>query len=88
MRRLIFTLSLLFVLLDFHTFPIVSCKSPQAAVPTAPTSIYFDDSGPELLVLGNDTWEVAFRKTNGGIVYITDKTVGGMLSTGSRYECL
>lgn len=50
--------------------------------------IYFNDSDPELLILGNDTWEVAFRKTNGGIVYITDKAAGGTLSTGSRHECL
>jgi hypothetical protein len=88
MRRLILALPILVVLVGFTAFPINGQKSQQAAVPAALTGIYFDDSDPDLLVLGNDTWEVAFRKTNGGIVTIIDKTGGGTLSTGSRYECL
>lgn len=87
MRRLIFPLFILVVLSSFTYSPILGQKSLQVASSTA-IGIYFNDLDPELLILGNDTWEVAFRKTNGGIVYITDKAIGGMLSTGSRNECL
>lgn len=66
--------------------PIVTMAGDEG--PASPAAIYFDDSLTDRLVLGNATWEVAFRKTNGGILYITDKTVGGTLSTGSHNECL
>lgn len=49
------------------------------------TEIYFSESG-EYLLLGNASWEVAFRKTNGGLVYITDKSIGGEITIGSRGE--
>jgi hypothetical protein len=88
MRRLIFSLFILVVLLSITASPILGQKPSQTASSAALTEIYFNDSDPEVMILGNDTWEVAFRKTNGGIFYITDKTAGGTLSTGSRNECL
>ena len=50
--------------------------------------VYFDDTGPEFMRLGNSVYEVAFRKTNGAIASITDKVNGGRVSEGSRHECL
>lgn len=61
----------------------------NAAALTAPsTGIYFNDSGPDLMILGNSFWEAAFRKTNGSIAYLTDRTTGGQVSSGSLNECL
>jgi hypothetical protein len=41
------------------------------------------------MVLGNGTYyEIAFRKSNGAIAYITDKSTGQHITLGSRYECL
>lgn len=51
--------------------------------------IYFDDSDPDIMVLGNGTYyEIGFRKSNGAIAYITDKSTGQHVTLGSRYECL
>lgn len=51
--------------------------------------VYFDDSDPDLMVLGNDDYyEIGFRKANGAIAYITDKTTGQHITLGSRHECL
>jgi hypothetical protein len=47
-------------------------------------SVYFDDSGADVMVLGNDSYyEVAFSKTNGAIVGITDKATLTQVSPGS-----
>jgi len=58
---------------------------------TAPArgqGVYFDDAGPDIMRLGNDThYEVAFHKSNGSIAYITDKSTGQHVSPGSRYGC-
>jgi hypothetical protein len=52
-------------------------------------TIYFDDSDPGIMVLGNGTYyEIGFRKSNGAIAYITDKSTGQHVTSGSRYECL
>lgn len=51
-------------------------------------SVYFDDSGPEFMRLGNSLYEVALRKDNGGIAYITDKATGQHVSEGSLNRCL
>jgi hypothetical protein len=52
-------------------------------------AIYFDDSGPEIMRLGNvEHYEIGFRKSNGAIAYITDKKTGEHVSLGSRHECL
>lgn len=59
-----------------------------ASRPALANGIYFDDTGPEFMRLGNNFYEVAFRKDNGGIAYITDKTSGGWLSEGSLNQCL
>ncbi|RME61404.1 MAG: hypothetical protein D6790_07870, partial [Caldilineae bacterium] len=57
--------------------------------PARAQGISFDDSGPDLMVLSNGTdYEVAFRKANGSIAYILDKTTGQQVSAGSRFECL
>ena len=51
--------------------------------------IYFDDSDPDIMILGNGTYyEIGFRKSNGAIAYITDKSTGQHVTLGSRYECL
>lgn len=52
-------------------------------------SVYFDDSDPGIMKLGNAMYyEVAFRKTNGSIACLKDKTTGYNISAGSRYEHL
>jgi hypothetical protein len=52
-------------------------------------TIYFDDSDPNHIKLGNDLfYEIGFRKTNGSIDYITDKSTGANITQGSRYEHL
>ena len=66
------------------------------AAPTLPSradapdggTIYFDDSQPDVLVLGNPYYEVRFRKSNGAIAAIIDKSNGGNVTLGSRWECL
>ncbi len=51
--------------------------------------IYFDDSDPNLIVLGNTNYyEIGFQKANGAIVYINDKRGAGNVTAGSRYGCL
>jgi len=50
--------------------------------------IYFDDSGPEFMRLGNGFYEVALHKDNGGIAYIVDKATGQHISEGSLNRCL
>ncbi len=64
----------------------------QDLLPTTsvlPGSIYFDDSHPDLIVLGNTNYyEIGFRKANGSIAYINDKRGTGNVTAGSRYGCL
>jgi hypothetical protein len=51
--------------------------------------IYLNDSAPDIIVLGNRAYyEVGFRKSNGALAYIKDKSVGQNVSLGSRNECL
>ncbi|MCD4738035.1 MAG: hypothetical protein K8R89_02090, partial [Anaerolineae bacterium] len=54
----------------------------------AQSPIYFDASDPDVLVLGNDYYEIGIAKTNGALTYILDKTTGEQVSAGSRYGCL
>jgi hypothetical protein len=56
--------------------------------PVRATEVYFDDSSPNLIVLGHASYEFGFRKANGSIQYIEDKSTGKIISPGSRYECL
>jgi len=52
-------------------------------------SVYFDDSDSNIMKLGNSSYyEIGFRKTNGSISYIKDKTTGNIISPGSRNEDL
>ena len=67
---------------------IASPVLPILAVTPATDPIYFDDSQPDFLVLGNSFYEVRFRKSNGGIIAIVDKVNGGNVTRGSRWECL
>ncbi|MDH7484950.1 MAG: hypothetical protein QHJ81_01600 [Anaerolineae bacterium] len=65
--------------------------APIAGATASPQDgIYFDDSHPEFIKLGNTLYyEIGFRKSNGSLAYITDKTTGGgSVTLGSRYECL
>jgi len=63
--------------------------APRTAGANAPVSLYFDDSDPALIVLGNSAfYEIGLHKANGGIAYITDKATGQQVSAGSRYSCL
>jgi hypothetical protein len=51
--------------------------------------IYFDDSNPDIMVLSNDNYyKIGFRKSNGAIDFITDKSTGQNVTSGSRKECL
>ena len=60
-----------------------------AAMPVHADGVYYDDSHPDLIILGNaDHYEIGFRKANGAIAYITDKPSGGSVTHGSRYGCL
>ena len=56
--------------------------------PALADGVYFDDTGPEFMRLGNSFYEVALRKDNGGIAYITDKATGQHISEGSLNRCL
>jgi len=59
------------------------------AAPAAAAGIYFDDFRADPPVRGNTGYdEVGFRKANGSIAYITDKTTGNSVTRGSRYGCL
>jgi len=51
--------------------------------------IYFDDSGPDLIKVGNTSYyEAGFRKTNGSFAYIIDKATNQQVCKGSRWEIL
>lgn len=50
-------------------------------------NVYFDDSGSNIVV-GSDDYEIAFRKRDGGIVYIEDKSTDRFVSTGSLNGCI
>jgi hypothetical protein len=51
-------------------------------------TVYFDDSGPDSILVGNSFYEIEFDKSNGAIASITDKATGRHVSEGSRYGCL
>ena len=52
-------------------------------------TIIFDDSDDELLKLSNENYyEIAFRKSNGSVFYIVDKSTGQEISKGSHSENL
>ena len=60
----------------------------STCIPTV-AQVYFNDSDPVTMKLGNNSfYEIGFRKTNGSIEYITDKTTGINISLGSRDENL
>lgn len=67
---------------------LVALTAVTPGRPSLADGVYFDDTGPEFMRLGNSTYEVAFRRTNGAIASITDKVHGGRVSEGSRHECL
>lgn len=73
------TLSLLLLLLP---------NLPVSAAPAAPLGIYFDDSSPDRILVGNGYYEVAFRKSNGSIESISVPAGRPSLTAGSRWECL
>ncbi len=50
--------------------------------------IYFNDDGSTLILGNNDHYEIAFKKENGGILYILDKTTGQNVVNGSAFGCL
>jgi hypothetical protein len=50
--------------------------------------IYFKDDGSSLVLGNNDYYEIAFRKDDGGILYILDKSTGQDIVNGSPYSCL
>ena len=57
---------------------------PQASFAYAKT-IYFDDSDPDIMVLGNAAYyEIGFRKSNGSIAYVIDKSTDEYITLGSR----
>jgi len=53
------------------------------------SDVYFDDSSSDAIIAGNsEYWEMAFKKTNGAILYIKNKQTGGLVSQGNRIESL
>lgn len=61
----------------------------QIGAYAADSDIYFNDSSNDSIILGNTNfWEVAFRKTNGSIIYILNKQTGSVISIGNRDESL
>ncbi len=63
---------------------------PLAAqeVPESRGAVYFQEDGPDFLVVGNDFYEIGLRQSNGAIAYLINKASGQRLSDGSRNECL
>src|SRR5215210_3554724 len=55
---------------------------------TQAQTLYFDEAKPDVMVIGNAAYEVAFLKTNGAITYIMDKATKQHISEGSRFKCL
>ncbi|TSA19503.1 T9SS C-terminal target domain-containing protein [bacterium] len=50
-------------------------------------TVYFTDAGSDTVKLGNTSfYEVGFRKNNGGMAYIIDKSTGRSVTLGSRYQ--
>lgn len=69
--------------------PVLGTTAPAAADTSPQNGVYFDDSPPEFLKLGSALhYELGLRKSNGSIAYLTDKTGGGNVTLGSRFECL
>lgn len=54
----------------------------------ARSDIYFNDSDPNLMRLGNAHLELVLGKTNGAIKQFIDKAAGASLTLGSRNDCL
>lgn len=49
------------------------------------STIYFNDSSADLIVIGNTLyWETGFRKADGAIAYILNKQTGSIISYGNR----
>ncbi|MEM7029617.1 MAG: hypothetical protein AAF629_08630 [Chloroflexota bacterium] len=80
MKRLIF-----FFVLFISTFMLQAC---QVVTIWSTEDIYFRDLEPEILLLGNTHFEVAFQKSNGAIKYILNKQTQGLISLGSQDSCL
>ncbi len=62
---------------------IVTLLPLFAHEPEQTQSVYFDDSAPDILILGNAHYELVLSKWNGAIRSITDKATGQHVSDGS-----
>ncbi len=69
-------------------FPLLLIYSLNFQPRPLATSIYFDDSNPAQMIMGNTYYEVGISKNNGAIIYILDKDTGNNVTRGSRYGCL
>lgn len=79
-------LTFIFILAILLTFPYAHNFGTSAL---HAQTIYFNDSDPNVMILGNNAYyEIGFRKSNGSIAYIIDKSRGQRVTEGSRYECL
>lgn len=65
---------------------ILLCISPVPK--TLSNGIYFDDNDPVVMKLGNDSYEIGLKKSNGGIIYIKDKATGSNITGGNLNGCL
>ncbi len=80
MKRSMFMLAILLTIPCLYLFRTSAVRAE---------TIYFDDSDPNLMVVGNGAYyEIGLRKSNGSIAYLTDKSTGQRMMLGSRYECL
>ncbi len=68
---------------------LLSASTLTSALPLMAQTIYFDDSSPNVMKLGNTSfYEIGLRMSNGSIAYLIDKSSGQSLTHGSRYEQL
>lgn len=73
------------ILFVFILFAILFCSINNRSYAQ---TIYFNDSGPTIMILGNSYWEIGLKKNNGGIKYITDKSTGQQITQGNLNDCL
>jgi len=70
-------------LLSIYWISIFAYSPPASA-----QSVYFNDIDANVMLLGNNYYEIGLRKSNGSIIYITDKLTNQHVTEGSRNECL
>jgi len=76
------------LLLAFWLLSTALPGAPPGGRAAAASAVYFDDTAPDVMRLGNVHYELVLSKTNGAILDLTDKAAGASLTLGSRGGCL